>query len=146
MTVCVRVCVSVCVYVCECVCECVCMCVSACVCVYVHACRVICCSLNMIYRKMKQRNLPAAVPDKGEALTRQQPMLPAAPSTSEMKGENTCLEDKQHPKMLASPSKENLLPVNSKAGFFPLSLTIWLSGTHDAFQASIICAEITPQM
>lgn len=95
---------------------------------------------------MKQRNLPAAVPDKGEPLTRQQPMLPAAPSTSEMKGENTCLEDKQHPKMLATPRKENLLPMNSKAGFFSLSLTMWLSGTQNAFQASIICVEITPQM
>lgn len=92
------------------------------VCVCVHQRRMICWSLNMIYRKMKQRNLPAAVPDKGEPLTRQQPMLPAAPSTSEMKGENTCLEDKQHPKMLATPRKENLLPMNSKAGvFFPLS-------------------------
>lgn len=115
-------------------------------CVCVHQRRMICWSLNMIYRKMKQRNLPAAVPDKGEPLTRQQPMLPAAPSTSEMKGENTCLEDKQHPKMLATPRKENLLPMNSKAGFFSLSLTMWLSGTQNAFQASIICVEITPQM
>lgn len=104
----------------------------------VCVCRMICWSLNTIYRKMKQQNLPAAVPDKGEPLTRQQLMLPAAPSTSEMKGENIRLEDNQHPKMLASPRKENLLPVNSKAEFSPLSLTMWPSGTHDAFQASII--------
>lgn len=93
------------------------------VCMFVCVHRVSWWSLNVIYRKMKQRNLPAAVPDKGEPLTRQRPGLPAAPSTSEMKGENTCLEDKEHPKTLASPRKENLLPVNSKAGVFfsPLS-------------------------
>lgn len=93
-------------------------------------CRMICWSLNMIYKKVKHRNLPAAVPDKREPLTRQQLMLPAAPSTSEMKGENTCLEDKLHPKMPASPRKENLLPVKSKAGFFsPLSHHVALRHT-----------------